>query len=40
MVEVTVGGEEVSDHGCDPDITCKDVLTVVSDVCEDTKQQC
>ena len=36
MVEVTVGGDEVSDPGCDPDITCKDVLTVVSDVCEDT----
>ena len=35
MVEVTVGEDEVSDPGCDPDITCKDVLTVMSDVCED-----
>ena len=31
MVEVTVGGDEVSDLGCDPDITCKDVLTVVNE---------
>ena len=31
-----MGGDEVSDPGCDPDITCKDVLTVVNDVlCED-----
>ena len=28
-------GDEVSEPGCDPDITCKDVLTVVSDVCQD-----
>ena len=36
MVEITVGGDEVSDHGCDPDISCKDVLTVMSDMCHDS----
>ena len=30
-----MGDDETSERGCDPDITCKDVITVVRDVCND-----
>ena len=36
MMEIIVGGDEASESGCDPNITCKDIITVVSDACNDT----
>jgi hypothetical protein len=36
LFEIIVGGDDVPERGCDPDITCKDILTVVGDVCNDT----
>ena len=33
LIEVLVGDDDFSDRGCDPNVTCKDVLTVVSDAC-------
>ena len=36
MLEIIVGKDDASERGCDPDVTCKDIVTVVSDVCNDT----
>ena len=36
MLEISVGKDYTSERGCDPDVTCKDIVTVVSDVCIDT----
>ena len=36
MMEIIVGGDEASKSGCDPNISCKDIVTVVSDACNDT----
>jgi hypothetical protein len=36
MLEKIVGKEDISERGCDPDVTYKDIATVVSDVCNDT----
>ena len=36
MLEVIVGKDDKSEKGCDPDVTCKDIVTVVSDVYNDT----
>ena len=36
MLEIIVGKEDTPERGCDPDVTCKDIVTVVSDVCNDT----
>ena len=34
MLEIIVGKYDISERGCDPDVTCQDI--VVSDVCDDT----
>ena len=36
MLEIIVGKDDISDSGCDPYVTCKDFVTVVSDVYNDT----
>ena len=36
MLEVIVGKDDKSEKGCDPDVTCTDIVTVISHVCNDT----
>ena len=36
LMEIIVGGDDETERGCDPDITCKDIVTVVGDDCNDT----
>ena len=36
LFEIIVGGDDATERGCDPDITCTDIVTVVGDVCNDT----
>ena len=36
LFEIIVGGDDETERGCDPDITCKDIVTVLGDVCNDT----
>ena len=36
MSEIIVGKDDKSEKGCDPDVTCTDIVTVISHVCNDT----
>ena len=36
LLEIIVGGDDETERGCDPDISCKDIVNIVGDVCNDT----
>jgi hypothetical protein len=39
LLEIIVGEDDETERGCDPDITCSDIVTVLGDVCNDVSMK-